>query len=81
MNNKKEPLIIDVRDAKEFEKGHAKGSINIPIAQLEDRIEEIRKQGRSIITVCGGGTRNGRACTLLQQHNIDTTAGGSWKKY
>ena len=78
---KKEPLIIDVRDASEFEKGHAKGSINIPISQLEEKIEEIKKQGKPIITVCGGGTRNGRACDLLKKHHIGTTAGGSWKKY
>lgn len=81
MTSQKGSLIVDVREASEYAKGHAKDSINIPIAELEGRIEEIKKLGRPIITVCGGGTRNGRACDLLQKHHVDTTAGGSWKKY
>lgn len=77
----KEPVIIDVRNAPEFEKGHAKGSINIPFPEMEKRLGEIKKIKEPIIVVCGGGTRNGKAHDLLKQHGIESTAGGSWKKY
>ena len=35
--------IIDVRERIEFEKGHIKGAINIPLSQLRERINEIPK--------------------------------------
>ena len=57
--------IIDVRNAAEFEKGHAKGSINIPINQLANHLEEIRQMKEPPIMVCGGGTRNKKAQNLI----------------
>lgn len=80
MSSKKQ-VIIDVRNKSEFENGHAKGSINIPIDEMEERLQEFRKMKKDIIVVCGGGTRNKKAHDLLGQHGITCTAGGSWKKY
>lgn len=77
----KKSVIIDVRKPADFAKGHAKGSRNIPLDELEDRLGEVRKMEKEIIVVCGGGTRNKRAHELLKQHGIDSTAGGSWKNY
>lgn len=73
--------IIDVRNADQYEKGHAPGSINIPLPEMESRLDEIRKMKDPIVVVCGGGTRNGKAHELLKQHKIESIAGGSWKKY
>ena len=36
-------IIIDVRRPDEFEKGHAKDSINIPLQEMEERLDEIKK--------------------------------------
>lgn len=36
-------LIIDVRDAEEFERETIKGAINIPLPRLEERLKEIPK--------------------------------------
>lgn len=77
----KKPYIIDVRDAKEFEKGHAPGSVNIPFPELEDHLDELRKTDKPIVTVCGGGTRNIRAQKFLEENKISAAAGGSWKKW
>lgn len=74
-------VVIDVRNPDDFAKGHAKGSLNIPLPQLEERLEEIRKLKVPITCVCGGGTRNKKAQVLLSEHGIESTAGGSWKKY
>lgn len=75
------PVVVDVRNPDQFAGGHAEGSINIPLPELEMRLDEVRKLGRPIVCVCGGGTRNGKANALLQQHGIESIAGGSWKKY
>lgn len=71
--------IIDVRRPEEFEKGHAKGSINIPFQEMENRLEEIKEITQPIIVVCGGGTRNVKAFELLKSLGVESEAGGSWK--
>jgi Rhodanese-related sulfurtransferase len=71
--------IIDVRRPEEFEKGHAKGSINIPLQEIEKRLEEIKEITQPIVVVCGGGTRNVKAFELLKSLGVESEAGGSWK--
>ncbi len=51
-------LLVDVRDAKEYAAGTLKGAINIPIGQLEKRIEELPK-GKPVVFFCGTGARAG----------------------
>lgn len=77
----KKPIVIDVRDANEFEKDHAKDSMNIPLPELENHLNELSKIKDPIVVVCGGGTRNGKAQKFLEENNINSTAGGSWKKW
>jgi len=36
-------VIIDVREVGEFEKGHLKGAINIPLSEFRERMDEIPK--------------------------------------
>ena len=43
-------LIIDVRDPEEFEKETIKGAINIPLAQLQDRLKNIPKDTVLVFT-------------------------------
>ncbi len=45
--------VIDVRPADEFALGHLPGAINIPLAELESRIEAL-KPGREIVAYCRG---------------------------
>lgn len=53
-------LIVDVRDAKEFKAAALKGSINIPINDLEKKMDSLPK-GKPIVFVCGTGGRAGEA--------------------
>jgi rhodanese-related sulfurtransferase/DNA-binding transcriptional ArsR family regulator len=46
-------VLLDVRAQQEFEAGHLRGAINIPIDELRDRLKELPK-GRQIITYCRG---------------------------
>jgi rhodanese-related sulfurtransferase len=53
-------LVVDVRDEKEFKKAAIKGSINIPIDQLEKKMDSL-PAGKPIVFVCGTGGRSGEA--------------------
>ncbi|MFR6472637.1 MAG: rhodanese-like domain-containing protein [Turicibacter sanguinis] len=56
MDNTKEILIIDVRDADEYEKGHIRNAINIPYNQLEQHLDELMAyQDTPIIIYCQSG--------------------------
>lgn len=77
----KKQVIIDVRNPDQFAGGHAEGSINIPLPELEKYLDEIRKMQRPVVCVCGGGTRNKKAHEFLEQQGIGSIAGGGWKKY
>lgn len=77
----KKKIVIDVRKPEEFQKAHAAGSINIPLDEIPGRLEEIKKLKGEITVVCGGGTRNGKAHTLLSENGVENTAGGSWKQH
>jgi phage shock protein E len=78
-NKSARKTVIDVRRPDEFSKGHAEGSINIPLAEMPDRLDEIKKIKEPIVVVCGGGTRHVKAFELLKANGIETEKGGAWK--
>ena len=52
-------LVVDVREADEWEKGHVPGAIHIPRGFLELRIEEKAPERSAPVTLyCAGGTRS-----------------------
>jgi rhodanese-related sulfurtransferase len=53
-------LLVDVRDAKEFNAATAKGAINIPIGDLEKKIATLPSD-KPIVFLCGTGARSGEA--------------------
>ncbi|HSV10242.1 MAG TPA: rhodanese-like domain-containing protein [Hanamia sp.] len=76
---KSKKTIIDVRRPDEFAKGHADGSINIPLQEMPERLDEIRKIKSPVVVVCGGGTRHVKAFELLKANGIESEKGGGWK--
>lgn len=72
--------IIDVREPDEYAKGHADQSINIPLGQLEERLDELKKMKGKLVMVCGGGTRNIKASKILADLGVACVAGGGWKR-
>lgn len=80
----KKVLIIDVRDAEEFAAGHVPGAVNIPIAELAERIGKMHPpKDAVIVTVCAHGGRSSRAALELQKLGYKTTSFctlDSWKK-
>lgn len=70
--------IVDVRTREEFMGGHVVTSINIPLNEIPERMEEIKSLATPLILCCASGGRSGQAEHFLLQHGIDCTNGGSW---
>ena len=50
------PLLLDVRTPLEFESERIEGALNVPLDQLDARVEEIAEQ-RDVVVVCRTGIR------------------------
>jgi phage shock protein E len=74
----KQARIIDVRSPQEFMGGHAEGAINIPLQELNDRLEEIKQMKGPLILCCASGNRSGLAKNYLSQQGLECYNGGSW---
>ena len=70
--------IIDVRTSSEFMGGNVVGSINIPLQEIQLRIDEISKMPQPIVLCCASGNRSGQAAVYLKSLDIDCENGGSW---
>ncbi len=48
--------VLDVRPAEEYAAGHVPGAVNIPLQELEDRLEELNQEGenREVVAYCRG---------------------------
>lgn len=75
--SRSKPLVLDVRDAKEFAAGHIQGAKNIPVAELAGRLKEIEKfKDKPVLVHCQHGMRAKTACSILrgqqfsQLHNL-----------
>jgi rhodanese-related sulfurtransferase len=77
MTNTKQ-TIVDVRTPGEFMGGNVAGSINIPLQEIQQRLDELKSLPQPIILCCASGGRSGQATAFLQQQGIDCVNGGSW---
>src|ERR1700730_7050215 len=63
------PLLLDIRNPREWATRHIEGSVNIPLNHLQERIAEIPRN-RRIAVHCAGGYRSSIAAGILHQHGI-----------
>lgn len=61
--------ILDVRTAREFARGAIPGSVNIPIDELRERINEI--SGSDVVVTCQVGLRGHTATLLLNELGLN----------
>ena len=71
-------IVLDVRTKGEYQGGHVKGSMNIPLDQLSNQLGKLKKD-KVIITCCASGMRSGSARRILQGAGFkEVHNGGSW---
>ncbi|MBL7739651.1 MAG: rhodanese-like domain-containing protein [Chitinophagaceae bacterium] len=75
---KKGAVIIDVRSPGEYKTGHIQGSKNYPLDNIRIKVNELKKAGKPVITVCRSGTRSGIAKGILKAAGIEVYNGGAW---
>ena len=63
------PIVLDIRNPREWATKHIQGSINIPLNHLQDRLAEIPRD-RRIAVHCAGGYRSSIAVSILHQYGI-----------
>jgi phage shock protein E len=70
--------IIDVRTNGEFQGGHLRNSINIPLDKLNSSLGKLNKN-KPIITCCASGARSASAMNFLKSNGFSQVYnGGSW---
>lgn len=73
-------LVVDVRTPEEFARGHYKGSINIPLKELPQRLNEFGPKNAPLVVYCRTGNRSGKAKSILLQNGFsDVTNGGGFR--
>jgi hydroxyacylglutathione hydrolase len=63
------PLVLDIRNPREWKSKHIPESLNIPLNHMQERIAEVPR-GRRIAVHCAGGYRSSIAAGILHQYGI-----------
>jgi len=72
-------VIVDVRSRGEFDSGHIKGAINIPVDQLRNNLNKLKDKNKPIITCCASGMRSAAAkSAVLASGYTKVFNGGGW---
>lgn len=69
---------VDVRSASEFTAGHIPGAFNVPLDELDARLDDIYKE-RPVVVVCQSGQRAAIAANFLANcgHEVLLLHGGT----
>lgn len=72
-------IILDVRSKSEYDGGHIKNSVNIPVDQLQKNLSKLKDKNKPIITCCASGMRSASAKSILQNNGYKNVHnGGGW---
>jgi rhodanese-related sulfurtransferase len=63
-------VVLDVREPREWEAGHAPGALHIPLGELAGRLGELPADA-PVYAVCRGGGRSSRATAFLNANGWD----------
>jgi rhodanese-related sulfurtransferase len=63
--------IVDVREPHEYAAGHVPGAINIPMATVPVRIQDLPRG--DVYVICESGARSWQVASFLAQRGIEVT--------
>lgn len=64
-------VVLDVRTADEYQRGHASGAAHVPVQELRQRISDVERltggaRDKPIVVYCASGRRSAQAKQLLE---------------
>ena len=66
--NDRDALVVDLRPAADFKRGHLMNALNLPVAKLEERVGELGKdKARPVLLYCALGNVAGEAALKLRK--------------
>ncbi len=84
--NRSDALVVDLRSAEDYAKGHILGARNLPLADLERRAGELEKhKSKPLIVHCADGNRAGGGVAALRKlgfGSVSNLSGGyaAWQQ-
>ncbi len=84
--NREKAVVVDVSDATEYASGHIVGSKNLPLADLEAKLEgAVKNKALPVILVCPTGVRASRMVNTAKKlgyANAQALSGGlkAWRE-
>jgi hydroxyacylglutathione hydrolase len=67
------PVVLDVRSEHEWHAERIDGSLNIPLGQLAERLDDVPRD-RPLVVHCATGYRSSIAASLLRRHGLEQIA-------
>lgn len=78
---KKGAIIIDVRTAQEYDRGHIPDAFNIPVDRIRVSVERIKAAKLPVVLCCNSGDRSSTALQYLKEAGVkEVYNGGNWEK-
>ncbi|MCM0622148.1 MBL fold metallo-hydrolase [Nocardioides bruguierae] len=65
----REVVLVDVRNTGETEAGGVEGAVNIPLAELRRRVDEVPRD-KAVVVYCAGGWRSSVAASYLRSEGF-----------
>lgn len=65
------PVIVDIREPREFSRYHLPGAKNVPYQNLVRSPERFIKKGEPIYIICGHGSVSYRAAQILRSFGYE----------
>jgi len=70
--NRRDALVLDIRDAADYTTGHVPNSRHIPAAELEKRMKELEKfKQKPVIVICRSGSRSASVSNALRKSGFE----------
>ncbi len=66
-------VVLDLRSAESFSRGHIVGARNVPMDELEGHLEKLTKfRNKAVVAVCDAGVTSSKAANTLRNSGFDS---------
>lgn len=72
--------VVDVRTGPEYDRGHVRGAMNIPLDRIAIRAAEFKQKKQAVICCCQSGSRSSSAVAILKKAGVEAYNGGNWQQ-